>query len=150
MFPNIDFKVFYNTYPLFTDTNNLSLVTFIHCDNFVIVFPGDLEKSGWQELLKNVSFRINLEKVNIFVASHHGRESGYYESVFKYCKPELVIISDKEIVHETQKQLYQRHAQGFPANNARTLRYVLTTRSDGMITISKMIGYKTHIQTEKH
>lgn len=145
-FPNLEFQVFYNNYPLFTDTNNLSLVTFIHYDNFGVVFPGDLEKSGWQELLKNGSLRANLQKVNIFVASHHGREGGYCEDVFNYCKPEIVIISDKEIVHDTQKQLYQKHASGIPWNNGETTRYVLTTRSDGMITINKALGQSAHVQ----
>jgi beta-lactamase superfamily II metal-dependent hydrolase len=145
-FPNIAYTTYHNNYPVFTDTNNLSVVTFISYDNFSVLFPGDLEKQGWLALLKNDAFKRDLGKVNIFVASHHGREGGYCEEVFNYCKPELVIISDKEIIHETQKQLYQKHAIGIPWDNGQTRRYVLTTRSDGMVTITKTLGQGAHIQ----
>ena len=140
VFPNIEFECFCNSYPTFTDTNNLSLVAFLHYDGMSIVFPGDLEKAGWQELLKLEIFQNHLSRVNIFVASHHGRENGYCEDVFNYCTPEIVIISDKEVVHETQKNKYANHAIGIPWNGGPERRYVLTTRSDGLITITKQIG----------
>lgn len=139
-FPNIDFRCFSNAYPLFTDTNNLSLVAFVNFDDMGIIFPGDLEKAGWRELLRNEDFRDHLSRVNIFVASHHGRESGYCEAIFEFCTPDIVIISDKEIVHETQKQRYTKHAIGVPWKPGSERRYALTTRSDGMITIKKEIG----------
>lgn len=140
LFPNIEFETFWNQYPAFSDTNNLSVVSFVHFDRLGIVFPGDLEKAGWKALLRNQSFRAHLQRVNIFIAAHHGRESGYCEEVFQYCTPDLVIISDKEIVHESQKQLYARHANGVPWNGGPDRRYVLTTRSDGMIRIAKSLG----------
>lgn len=145
-FPNIDCTTYFNNYPVFTDTNNLSLVTFIKYDNFSIIFPGDLERQGWLELLKNDAFKRDLGKVNVFVASHHGREDGYCEEVFNYCNPAIVIISDKEIVHDTQKQLYQKHAKGISWNNGEDTRYVLTTRSDGTMTISKTVGQPYFVQ----
>ena len=144
-FPNIKFECFFNHYPIFSDTNNLSLVAFVHYDGMCIIFPGDLEKAGWQELLKNQLFQDHLRKVSIFVAAHHGRDSGYCEEVFNYCHPDIVIISDKEIVHETQKNKYKRHATGVLWNGGPERRYVLTTRSDGLITINKQIGSGYHI-----
>ncbi len=140
LFPSIEFEIFYNQYPAFGDTNNLSLVSFIHFDGLDIVFPGDLEKAGWETLLKNPLFLTHLRRVNIFIASHHGRATGYCEDVFKYCTPDIVIISDKEVVHETQKQIYAKHTNGVPWNSGPDRRYVLTTRSDGMIRISKSSG----------
>lgn len=145
-FPGIEFECFHNHYPVFQDTNNLSLVSFVHYDGMGIVFPGDLEKSGWIALLQNPSFCRHLSRVNIFVASHHGRENGYCNEVFDYCNPDIVIISDKEIVHETQKQQYKQHASGVPWNGGPENRYVLTTRSDGIITITKKLGQGYHIQ----
>lgn len=144
-FPNIEWAVFHNDYPTFTDTNNLSLVTFIHFDGMGIVIPGDLEKAGWLALLKNASFRDHLARVTIFIASHHGRENGYCEEVFALCKPSIVIISDDEIQYDTQDVDYSKHAYGIPFNGSAEKRYVLTTRSDGMITIDKSVGSGFHI-----
>lgn len=139
-YPSVEWIIFHNEYPVFEDTNNLSLVVFIHYDGMGIVFPGDLEKAGWEELLKNASFREQLQRINIFVASHHGRESGYCEAVFNYCRPHIIIISDEEIKYDTQEVDYKSHASGLPWDNSIDKRYVLTTRSDGMITITKTIG----------
>lgn len=139
-YPSIEWNVFHNNYPVFEDTNNLSLVVFVYYDNMGIVFPGDLEKAGWQELLKNPAFCEHLARVNIFVASHHGRQSGYCEEVFGFCKPDIILISDHAICYDTQNVDYKKHAKGIPWNNTQEKRYVLTTRSDGMITVSKTIG----------
>lgn len=144
---NIELSCYCNDYPTFEDTNNLSMVSFVHYDGFGIIFTGDIEKAGWTELLKNYWFREHLRRVNIFIASHHGRESGYCGDVFNYCTPDIVIISDKEIIHETQKLSYAKHARGLPWNSGTDRRYVLTTRCDGMITISKSIGSGYYVQT---
>lgn len=144
-FSGIEHKTFNCTYPSFTDTNNLSIVSFIHYDGRGIVFPGDIEKKGWEELLKQEQFKDNLRRTTFFVASHHGRENGYCEEVFEYCKPSIIIISDKEVVHETQKNCYAKHASGIPWNGGPERRYVLTTRSDGMITITKTLGQDANI-----
>lgn len=82
--PGAEVATFYNPYPTFGDTNNLSLVTFLHYRDVHIVFPGDLERPGWQALLRDHWFRERLGRVNFFVASHHGRENGYLSDVFEY------------------------------------------------------------------
>lgn len=133
-FSGIEVKSFHNNYPNFDDTNNLSLVTFLNYRDIRVVFPGDLEKAGWEALLMNDAFKEYLRGVNIFIASHHGRESGYCKDVFKYCKPVIVIISDEEIKYDTQEEIdYSNHASGIPWNGGH--RYVFTTRKDGMIRI---------------
>jgi beta-lactamase superfamily II metal-dependent hydrolase len=146
-FPQIEIVTFNNRYPEFEDTNNLSLVTFLHYRNIHIIFPGDLEKAGWEKLLEQSTFRDNLRKINFFVASHHGREGGYYEEVFDYCKPEIIIISDEQKQYDTQETAYRQHASGILF--AWTRRYVLTTRKDGMITISQIPGEGPKINTAK-
>lgn len=143
-FPNIEFKAFHNNYPTFEDTNNLSVVSFINYDGVGIAFTGDIEKEGWDALLEDTEFCTHLSRTTIFIASHHGRVNGYCKEVFDYCSPEIVIISDKEIVHDTQKELYRKHASGVTWDGGPEKRYVLTTRSDGNIRITKNIseGYK--------
>ncbi len=135
---NVIMKCYYNPYETFKNsTNNLSVATFFHYGDFTILFPGDLELAGWEELLKRMDFQDDLKKVTILVASHHGRESGYCEEVFEYCNPELIIISDGKKKHETQKKTtgwYEKKASGVMFQNG-TNRFVLTTRNDGNITI---------------
>ena len=145
---NLDFAVFYNVYPDFEDTNNLSLVLFLHYPGLSIVFPGDLEKAGWRTLLRQPVFRQHLAKVNIFVASHHGRESGYANEVFQFCNPAVVIISDESKQFDTQETNYAQHAIGITWNQGETRR-VLTTLNDGMLTISTRVGAPYFIQATK-
>lgn len=134
-YPNLEYAVFWNDYPYFEDTNNLSVVLFLHYPGISIVFPGDLERAGWLELIERDQFRAQLARVNIFVASHHGRESGYCPEVFAFCKPSAVIVSDEEKKYDTQKDWYGKHATGIRWNKDGSRR-VLTTRNDGMLTIT--------------
>ena len=77
------------------------------------------------------AFRSHLRRTKIFVASHHGRRSGYCKEVFDHCTPSCVIFSDSDKVHATQDttSLYQSHATGVSFNGK--TRYVLTTRNVG-------------------
>lgn len=139
----ITIPYFWNNYIRFQDMNNLSVVAFLKYDDFCIVFPGDIERAGWLVMLERADFRQYLSQVNIFVASHHGRENGYCEEVFQYSHPEMVVISDKSIVHDTQEHCYDSHASGIEFfRNGQSIgrRYVLTTRCDGHITIEKARG----------
>ncbi len=77
----------------------------------------------------------------MFVASHHGRASGFYDEVFTYCKPSLVIISDGPQQETCVADDYRRKVvepgwlvhslSGGESKN----RKVLTTRRDGAIQI---------------
>jgi beta-lactamase superfamily II metal-dependent hydrolase len=134
----LSYKWFCNSYGVFTDTNNLSLVLFVDYGNLHMVFPGDLEKEGWRNLVTcNADFRAALAAVNVFVASHHGRENGCCDEVFENCcKPAIVIMSDKATVHDTQETAgwYRQRCHGINHNGKQ--RHVFTTRSDGKMTIT--------------
>lgn len=131
----ISISHYWNEYPPFDDTNNLSLVTFVHGPEYSVIFPGDLERAGWRTLLTNADFRRELSRVGVFIASHHGRENGYCEAVFDYCRPQIVIISDEPMAYDTQEDCYAQHASGISWNGGRETRRVLTTRCDGDIRI---------------
>lgn len=119
-------------------SNNMSLVTFLHYGDIHIVFPGDLEPKGWRLLLSDFAFRQQLATVNVFVAPHHGRSSGYLGEVFRHCNPKVVIISDGMVQYDTQTGVYgSAHTSGlmmWPHGYRGLLgfdtRYVLTTRRD--------------------
>lgn len=124
---------------LLQNTNDLSLVTFVSINDLHMVFPGDIESSGWEILLQRADFLAHLKRVNVFVASHHGRVNGYHADVFRNgrCSPALVIISDKSIMHGTQENAatrYGGHARGVMIDG--NFRKVLTTRNDGHIRFS--------------
>lgn len=130
--PDIEWSCFCNNYiDDFEDTNNISLVTFLNCKGLRVLIPGDVETAGWLKLIQNVSFRLKLGEVDVFIAPHHGRETGYCEEVFNYCSPDVIVFSDGPKKYATQEMTdkYAKHAQGINFNGQ--TRYVLTTRNDG-------------------
>lgn len=134
-FPNVEFTTFRNSHLTdFTDTNNISLVTFLQCGATKFIIPGDLETAGWEKLLSSNSFVDHLSGVNVFIASHHGRDNGYCADVFQHCTPDVVVFSDSAIVHATQEMsaTYANHANGIQLGGE--TRYVLSTRNDSTLT----------------
>ena len=66
------------------------------------------------------------------------------EKVFEYCKPHIILLSDKSIVHDSQEHDYSKHATGVKWSSGQTRR-VLTTRCDGHIRLSKQVGQPTSV-----
>lgn len=144
---------FWSPYPNFADTNDLSLIILVEYLGFKILFPGDLEKAGWKAILQRADFRDAVRDLNLLVASHHGRESGFYPGLFDCCQPSAVIISDKPIQHETQQMVpdYRQVADGgVYVETTGKRRHVLTTRRDGWIQITASDNGRYTIETEKH
>lgn len=120
------------------NTNHLSQIMFIDYGGSRICITGDLEKPAWEVLLRREKIQEMLSGTNVLIAPHHGRENGYHADIFKYCSPEVVIISDKPLIHETQDgmpQLYGNNVGGEGVLVAGRRRKVLTTRSDGHLLI---------------
>ncbi len=123
------------------DTNKLSQIVFVTYKGTGICIPGDLTSDAWEKHLKNKNVQEKLKQTQIFIASHHGREDGFNENIFKFCRPEVIILSDKDIIHKTQEGQTQTYAGEVEGNgiilNEKTdqLRKVLTTRSDGHLWI---------------
>lgn len=144
--------LFYNSYPQFTDTNNLSLAVFIRYAGMTFLFPGDLERDGWLALLARADFRAWLGSVDVLMASHHGRENGFCEEAFNFCRPQAVVISDKPIVHDTQRTVPDYRAvvrdAGVVVRTTMKRRHVLTTRRDGWIQFEVTDNGNFFIDTE--
>jgi beta-lactamase superfamily II metal-dependent hydrolase len=121
----------------FDNTNDLSMAVFFEYCGFKILFPGDLGRPAWLELMKDPSFIHHLNSTTVLVASHHGREDGYCEEIFANWRPRAVVFSDKGIVHESQEtsEMYRAKTQdpGVILLNGERNRKVLTTRDDGDI-----------------
>ena len=139
-FGRVAIRRYWNPYVpgLIDTTNNLSLVVIVQYGLFKIAFTGDLEATGWRALLRNPSFRQDIATATIYVASHHGRESGCCTELFDLVRPEIVIISDDERRYDSQDTdgWYRQRCRGIPLiNNPFERRYVMTTRKDGSMQI---------------
>lgn len=124
-----------------SNINNHSVVTVIEYLGVKILIPGDNEVVSWKELLEDLDFRNAIKNTNIFVASHHGRESGYYSELFNYFTPELVIISDGAYGETSVTDKYTKEAAGWKVykrsegEHTPHERKCLTTRNDGTIEV---------------
>ncbi len=144
-FGQMDAWAYFNRYGVdFVDTNNLSLAIFVRYGAFTMLYAGDMEKEGWRSLLRHPQFVVDLGSVNVFMASHHGRDSGCCDEVFHYCRPDVFVISDEEHRFDSQDMTgwYRWRAKGIPDYRRRfnpiigyPNRYVMTTRRDGSMAI---------------
>jgi hypothetical protein len=147
----VTYTAFWNPWPWFSEPNDLSLVVFIKYGPFKILFPGDIEQAGWENLLRLPSFVQELSGTTILVASHHGRKSGFCKEIFKYFTPAAVVVSDKPVAHLTQDIDYSPFVSPFGVRivNQTRSRHVLTTRRDGDILFRIQPNGRYIIQTEK-
>lgn len=133
--PGLELRWFWNPWPHWDTENNLSLVAHlsIHGTNFL--FPGDLETDGWRNMLKYQPFADLMCRVDVLMASHHGRANGKCDELFDVhgCEPQLVVISDSAKQYQSQETVpyYYRKARGVPGvRGCDGSRYVMTTRDD--------------------
>ena len=120
--------------------NNYSIIAVLEYGGEKIIIPGDIETVGWKVLLEQRDFQDAIKGTTVFVASHHGREVGFHSDVFKYFKPDIVIVSDGKYSDNSVTNGYGNHAQGFMVKSRNTgalnWRYVLTTRNDAAICVT--------------
>jgi competence protein ComEC len=118
--------------------NNHSLVVSITYGGCTAILPGDNEPSSWQALSLNSSFVARLEKCHLFLASHHGRESGYCGQTFsRLLKPRLCVISDGCVRDTDAGPKYSQLATGHrvvSGSGSQDTRNCVTTRDDGLVS----------------
>jgi beta-lactamase superfamily II metal-dependent hydrolase len=137
----LELSYFWNPYPHFDDENNLSLVALLNIHGLKFLFPGDMEKRGFDNMLRTCPlFGHAVAGVDVLIASHYGRENGICPDMFDVhgCSPSIVVISDDYKQHGTQETTgyYSRKAKGIAWFRNGGARYVLTTRSDKEICFS--------------
>ncbi len=126
--------------------NNHSIVLVIEYNGHKVLLSGDNEKPSWNWLIENnpkyqgVTFLDAIKNTEIFLASHHGRESGYSEELMNLIQNslQLVLISDESKGETSIPEKYYKKAKGMQVLNKENKfekRYVLTTRKDGRIKI---------------
>jgi competence protein ComEC len=85
-----------------------------------LLAPGDVESKAWNDMIDAGV----LGKINVLIASHHGRNSGFHEDAMEIMKPEFVIISSDEIPEKEDA-----------INEYRKRARVFSTRGHGTLTV---------------
>lgn len=146
--PGLELMWAWNPWPHFDDENNLSLVAHLEIFGFKFLFPGDMEKAGFENLLRNETISSWMPQLDVLMASHHGRESGRYPPMFEDhgCRPQLIIISDCAKKHQSQEtaNYYYLKAIGIASFRNEGPRSVLTTRTDKYIRFEFNGVHKNH------
>ena len=133
-------KMFYPKQASRSNLNNHSVVTTIEYRGIKILIPGDNESDSWEELLRDPKFRGAIHNTHVLVASHHGRDSGYYGKLFDCFQPTITIISDGPVVGTSVTSKYDNHTKGWKVFHRSTEKYekrkCVTTRKDGDIKLT--------------
>jgi beta-lactamase superfamily II metal-dependent hydrolase len=127
-----------------SNLNNQSIVSVFEYAETKVVIPGDNESPSWNELLQNVNFVEAIRNADIFLASHHGRESGYHEQIMNIINPKITIISDAQYHQNSVRDRYSAMSSGWIVWDAgqETTRKTLSTYYDGVIKIDA--GYNSN------
>ena len=122
-----------------TNLNNHSVVTVIEYGGSTILLPGDNEAPSWDELLQRSDFRNSISNVDILVAPHHGRDSGFHHELFNHFNPLLTIISDGRYIDTSATDRYGQVTKGWAVHSRSgpdQKRKCVTTRNDGTIDVA--------------
>lgn len=122
--------------------NNHSIVTVLSYADSKVILTGDNEPPSWKELLENDDFINAIVDADILLASHHGRDSGFYPELFRYFNPKLTIISDGQVCDTSATDRYSKINTGWIVhrrNGKEEIRKCVTTRNDGVIVVK--LGY---------
>jgi beta-lactamase superfamily II metal-dependent hydrolase len=87
------------------DENNNGIILSVETGYSKVVLTGDTQEEQWETLDLT-----KLSGTSVFLASHHGRESGFSERVLKAMQPQRIIISDGEPCDTDATARYERFA----------------------------------------
>lgn len=127
----------------FSDFNSHSSITVISYAESKILLTGDNNSCSWNEFLENDWFKEAIKDTDIYLAPHHGRESGWHDELFEYFKPRLTIISDGKYGDTSITDKYTDISSGWGVHSRSSGELIdrkcLTTRKDGEINVQ--LGY---------
>lgn len=134
----VDIKFFVPNSCSTSNLNNQSVVTVVSYEGIKVILPGDNESCSWNELLSRNDFKEAISGAHVFLAPHHGRESGFHSDLFDHFNPLITIVSDSKSVDTSDTERYAQLTQGWDVhrrNGDTNKRYCLTTRKDGVIVV---------------
>jgi len=94
--------------------NNDSVVSGITGDITPVLFLGDMNISGQKLLLRSAHDQLIKYKGGIVVAGHHGITNGVYENLYRFLRPQKVIVSRNHTKPMVKKDIeaIDRHVRG--------------------------------------
>jgi len=122
-----------------SNLNNHSVVAVLEYASHKMIIPGDNEPASWSELLSSPDFKKAIQGTTVFVASHHGRESGFSSDLLQCIQPYLTIISDGAYCDTSATSRYSQKSRGWNVkkrSGGSESRNCVTTRNDGVVYIS--------------
>ncbi len=131
-----------NLFPRDKFKNNSSIICLIQYSGRKFLFGGDMEKVGWEWLIRNdPSFSGDIgQGVDVLVAAHHGHKSGYSQELMNLMGggPILSVLSKGEESGKSDvESRYSALSDGWPIHNLNSERTEhrssVTTRNDGNI-----------------
>lgn len=137
----VSIDVFYSANCGRSNINNHSAVVVFKYQSVGVVIPGDNESPSWKELLLKPAFVGALPSTAFFLASHHGRKSGFYADLFHQGRlsPKLCAVSDGPVTDTDVTNDYSGQSVGWNVlsrgSGQSASRLCLTTRSDGTIIL---------------
>lgn len=134
-----------------SNLNNHSAVATFSFEGLTVLVPGDNEPPSWHELKGIAGFLDITKDIDILLAPHHGRDSGFDSETMKHFNPRLTIVSDGAYCDTSATSRYTDISRGwtvYKKDGSSEKRYCLTTRNDGVISAS--FGKGTDCNTFLH
>ncbi|MGO9566615.1 MAG: ComEC/Rec2 family competence protein [Desulfomonilaceae bacterium] len=122
-----------------SNVNNHSIVTVFEFGGIRVLVPGDNEPPSWNELMGVDGFASRTKDVDLMLAPHHGRNSGFDADTMNHLNPRITVISDGAYCDTSATTRYTAISRGwnvYKPNGQGETRYCLTTRKDGVVTAS--------------
>lgn len=136
------------------DLNSFSSIIVIKYSGYKFILTGDNPSSILKEMItiNHENIKSEVRDATVLLAPHHGRKNEFCQEFFDCVNPQLTVISDKLVEHNTQEnsaQLYKGRGINWKYESGKEeKRYVLTTRNDGTITF-EIGNNKCYISTDK-
>ena len=111
--------------------NHISYVLMISFGDCRIVLGGDATIDVWKDIYRE--YDEDFEKVHLLKASHHGRESGYYQPIVKAMEPTHTIVSVGKKPKTDASRKYSNYSSVYSTRFYGTIRAVCQT--DGEVEL---------------
>lgn len=130
--------VFHPTKCSESNLNNHSKVALFEYAGIKVLIPGDNEPPSWNELKEQPGFLSSTKDIDVLLAPHHGRDSGFDNETVTNFNPRLTVVSDGRFCDTSATSRYSAKTRGWKVhrrNGSDDERKCVTTRSDGVIVV---------------